>query len=241
MELREVTDFNLLEKYLKERNNYINCFEFNILQWLLQFLEEKQLFFLIKDTEYSSFAKLISNRHFLYIFMQEYKKEIKGKYDSHQIKGLVIKNQDCFWMKSPTSDIIFPFLGNIPFEYRDENRKDQRIPKLKEGEDYLTIYEDQTVQIIVFLLRRQRVFCKNMKNNEFGIEQNGYYVKNNNPYLIYPYDSPYLYSFRIWPYCEMTKAFSLEEMQIIKQYYEIQQQYLKQVLKEKSEARKKQM
>lgn len=168
MEIRDVVTIQALEEYLKERNFKVNAYEEDILQAIWPFLRDRQLFFLIKNPHYPNDFEWLRNRFY---------EKIEGKYSKHYAPGILRANAEGdFWARVPIlnwkpvkkEDSEF---YDWEWEYINLWRKFQDIFHL--SHDYECIYQDEHLQIIVFLLRLFRPEIHNSVAR--GFYRDGYY------------------------------------------------------------------
>lgn len=208
MEISDVTNLALLEQYIKERS-YLSREEDFILQRLSLILQERELFFLIKNIEYSLNLDQLLNR---------YQQVIDGKYSKHQIPRVIHYQDGKVWalVQKRVGKWVY-LLGELG---------DYQVLRMpfddfyKEGQDFLVLYDDSFVKIIVFLLKIQKVRREGLT---IFMEENGYYVDSFNQLV--PYDSPYLYQYQLLPIQE-EKCSSFERQA----YYHNQEQILQRKL-----------
>lgn len=171
MELSQVINFERIDQYIKEKKE-LTIFEDRTILWLAQHLQERELFFLLKDPSFPKDIELL--KHI-------YRRVIGGKYSTHQIPRLAISNKLEHFQYQFTEQRICPAFVSDGY-YR-----------FQEGKDYLVLHEDERIKIIVFLLKMIGIY--DGYDGKRHILQNGYYVKQENLNLIHPYDTPYDYSY----------------------------------------------
>jgi len=229
MELQDVTNFALLEEYINKRER-LTSFEDTILQEVVCDFREPELFFLVRDP---NFTKDLS------WLMKTYQREIEGKYSSHQLARMAkLNGNSSFFAKIYQSvgwhSVYDPLFDKKYYQYA-ECFRESCLPfeqAFREEKDYEVLYEDELVKIIVFLLRVQRI-SYSVDENSIVMEQNGYYVDPNISHLILPYDSPYCYKYFYYPDFELRQELSEQEYHCLKLYYEEQGQLLKRKLERK--------
>ena len=141
MELKEAINFSLLEKYIIEKERKLNCFEDIIINALYPYYKEYQLFFFVKKGDMNlsfleqKYAEVISDS---ISSMQIVKANDEGYFyvKLHQVKG---------W-----EAVTHPLLKDnvyVPIFYDVWNP----FPLgLVENYDYVRVYQDMEVDLILF-------------------------------------------------------------------------------------------
>lgn len=200
MEICQVINFERIDQYIKEKKE-LTIFEDRIILWLASHLRERELFFLLKD---SSFPKNLE------LLKHIYRRIIGGKYSTHQIARIAVSRKFEEFQYQLSSEIrCQAFSGNEYYPFQEKR-------------DYLTLYEDERVKIIVFLLKMIGIF--DGYDGKRHILQNGYYVKQETQNLILPYDTPYDYSY-------ILKEYDKKDALLLREYYREQREQLKRNLK----------
>lgn len=227
MELKDVTSFCLLEQYLKERNQFINFYELNLIQWILSFLEEKQLFFLVQKDFFSQLKQRIVSENMENYLSSQYHNLIKDKYDMNHKTGIAVSNSEGkfemeYWNQT------FPFPYDKSREEQEEDFDEISLgSNILEGKDYITIMKNKEIQIITFLIKARRFYCKDVNNNEFGLEKFWSYdthLERKN--LIIPSKDSWSTSVFVESHGEMSKKLNSSQMQMLANYYVEQKQIL---------------
>lgn len=200
MEICNVINFERIDQYLKEHKS-LNIFEESIILWLASHFRERELFFLLKDPTFPQNIALLENI---------YRKMIGGKYSTHQVVRLATCDKEGnFWYRFSPQFQCSAFQGDNYYRF-------------KENVDYLTLYEDRRVKIIVFLLKLIGIF-EGYDNKKY-ILQDGFYVNPETPHVILPYDEPYTYSYSF-------EEYDPSQYSELKEYYQEQREKLTQNLK----------
>lgn len=205
MQICDVISFEQMEQYFKHKK-MLNIFEDSIILWLASRLEERELFFFLKDPYLSRNVEFLK---YLYC------KKIKDKYSSHQIARVA----------------VYDFSGQIWYQINgreDSNFLLNAFSYFREGKDFLTLYEDERVKIVVFFLKMIGIF--DSYDGKRHILQNGYYVSNVNESIILPYDHPYDYSYELSHQLNISSS---------KEYYNEQRNLLQKNLKRSLEFHEK--
>lgn len=234
MELIDIKSFLLLEDYIREKNGIINSFECLFLEEVVRLFRERQLFFLVKN-------------HFiprdLAGLKWKYQKQIEGRYDSHQIQGVVVTDENgLFWMQAfhEEKSICYPLDFSKTKDKGNFYSASEFVPPLWiPGKNYVPLFEDDDVKIIVFLLQEMSCY---MERENIGTPfekiylvflENGFYVDLETPSLIRPYTNPYRYAVEVIPYSKMVESWSKEDFENAQYYYESQKEKLKEELSRK--------
>ena len=156
MEIKEVVNIKNFENYLSERNYRLNAFEEEIFQSIWPFLNDFQLFFLLRDSEIPVDFEWLRNMFY---------DKIDGKYSKYYVPGVVKVNQEGdFWVRFPNltwnsvkTDPTSEFYEWVPHYYDAWKKFDQAFDSSR---DYVTIHDDLQVKIIAFRLKLEKRFGK---------------------------------------------------------------------------------
>ena len=205
-------NFEQMEKFILEKNRVLNCFEDQILQARIHHFVEKELFFIVKDSHANlSCEELLSRYSFL----------LQGNYSPHQIPRVAVCNEsgDVLIETSEFSHFASKSAGqNHCFFEMVSHIVLRKFPSsLEEGKDYQTLYENDFIKIIVFLLRVSRIFSDSNGNRHFY--QNGYYVESNLPSEILLYREPYDYYYQMLGYDFLREQLGENDFEALKSFY----------------------
>lgn len=209
MEIKDVVSFETFEKYIQSKD--IFCpFENQLLQNLGKVLFERQLFFLIHDSSIPSDISWL---------LQTYHYKVNKKYSKHQGVYVARDNPEGdIWMKryhlNQECWDIFPGV-------------------LEEGKDYQVLYQDSSIQIIIFFLRMQK-YLYDVNSSRYHVYENGYYVKPEREWDILPYDTFYDYSYSVCSYETIA-----DSIPVLESYYQHQKELLIKNLERSTECDKK--
>ncbi len=223
MEIKDVVTISCFEHFLSERNFILNAYENAIIQDLWPFIRDKQIFFLIKDPSIPSDFEWLKAHYF---------DSIVTLYSESYAPGILRANYEGdFWARVPVlnwksvpnnSD---PAFYNWAEEYYDIWRK---FPEpFRHTEDYVTLYQDEQIEIVVFLLKLQK-YKENYGTQIHHFYRNGYCEDPNNCCNILKDRQMQTYSYYSQTTRESINMLGLNGFFGIEGYYANQYQELKQ-------------
>ncbi len=220
MEIKDATTFSLLEKYIALKDRKLDCFEDIIINAIYPYYQEYQLFFLVKRKDFDislleqkyveKIPNSISSMHIV-----NANEEGKFYVKLHQVKGWKTVThpllKDAIYI--PTYfDVWNPFpLG------------------LVEGYDYIRVYQDKDVDLVIFPSRITECFGIDTTYNR-NLFQYGFFTSPEKTCDILR-DNIRNLSYQYLSNAETYDLYGTNEYFRLSHYYEEQKEELKRILK----------
>lgn len=145
MELKEMKNFSLLQEYIVAKNRNLNYFEDMVINEVYPYYQKKQLFFLVKAGEtdlsylYQKYAEVFSCYSVLQTFVAKANEEGNFYVKLHQIQNW--ESVKCPYL---TESIYKPIYYDVWNPYP---------VGLADGYDYIPLFQDAFVVIVLFPIR----------------------------------------------------------------------------------------
>ncbi len=187
MELKEMKNFSLLQEYIVTKKRNLNYFEDTIISEIYPYYQEKQLFFLVKagETDLSylcqKYAKVFSCYSIAKTFVSIANENGRFYVKCHQIQG---------W-----KSVKYPFLSESIYQPIYYDVWYPYPVGLTEGYDYIPLFQDEFVAVVLFPIRIMEcpfinpLYNRNLFQYSFSVSQEKScdIIRNNGMDLSYQY------------------------------------------------------
>ncbi len=206
MQIFEVDSLKKIEEYIKERDYYIDYLDNFILQYLARNLTESQYFIILKDSKAKELekikAKLLESTNFAFL-ANAHQPSFIGKLNN---KNKIILKK---WIT------LYPKYGEFADKFlqkKDFNSFRYGLDECELSADSVNLkikYKNDYLIILEFILK---IFS--MRYNDYSREmnfyENGFYIDENNPSQIIPYNDFYWYHYKIITFEKLKEMYGLE-------------------------------
>lgn len=222
MELKEAINFSLLEKYIIEKERKLNCFEDFVINELYPFYKEYQLFFFVKRKDLD-----------ISLLEQKYADKIPDFISSTQV--VKANDEGYFYVKLHQVEgwkpITYPLLKDIIYVPIFFDVWNPFPLGLVEGYDYIRIYQDMEVDLILFPSRIKECFGIDTTYNR-NLFQYGFFTSQEKECDILR-DNIRNLSYHYLNNAETYDFYGINEYFRLTHYYREQKEELERILKKK--------